>query len=84
MREVDDSCIPVYDACAILGTAIAQDRGARGDDDAGYTITLRPTMSYFHRVEGKLHGNVLTALRRDRYPIARSMFEEVYLGSGDT
>eukprot|EP00969_Alexandrium_andersonii_P141751 6267656-Alexandrium_andersonii.AAC.1 len=40
-------------------------------------------MPHFHRVEGELHGNVLTALRRDGYPITRSMFEQAYLGIGD-
>eukprot|EP00969_Alexandrium_andersonii_P367971 15471857-Alexandrium_andersonii.AAC.1 len=39
-------------------------------------------MSYFHRVEGDLHGNVLTALSRDGYPIAHRMFEAACVGSG--
>eukprot|EP00969_Alexandrium_andersonii_P358257 15450602-Alexandrium_andersonii.AAC.1 len=38
-------------------------------------------MSYLHRVAGKLHGNVLTALRRDGYPITASMFREAFVGS---
>eukprot|EP00969_Alexandrium_andersonii_P252679 11167298-Alexandrium_andersonii.AAC.1 len=38
-------------------------------------------MSYFHRVQGRLHGNVLTALRRDGYPITLDMFQEAFVGS---
>eukprot|EP00969_Alexandrium_andersonii_P357516 15448992-Alexandrium_andersonii.AAC.1 len=56
-READDSCIPVYDACTMVGTVIAQERSVQGGEDSGYTITLRPSMSYFHRVQGRLHGN---------------------------
>eukprot|EP00969_Alexandrium_andersonii_P236320 10433017-Alexandrium_andersonii.AAC.1 len=40
-------------------------------------------MPYFHQAGGKLHGNVLTALRRDGYPITRRMFAAAYSGSGE-
>eukprot|EP00969_Alexandrium_andersonii_P182221 8052489-Alexandrium_andersonii.AAC.1 len=40
-------------------------------------------MSYHHRVEGPLQGNVLTALRRGGYPITWLMFEDAYNASED-
>eukprot|EP00969_Alexandrium_andersonii_P017542 767529-Alexandrium_andersonii.AAC.1 len=67
----------------MLGSVIAHMRGTRGEPGRGQTVALRPSMSYHHQVEGPLHGNVITVLRRDGYPITWIMFEDAYNASGD-
>eukprot|EP00969_Alexandrium_andersonii_P307696 13601804-Alexandrium_andersonii.AAC.1 len=62
----------------MVGTVIAQRRGEQGEDNTGYSIALRPSMSYHHHVGGHMHGNAINALRRDGYPITPRMFEGAY------